>query len=138
MIGNGSTYFHEQQCLANPHIIITGNTNDVFCGEGLIPVSLREELSMHLRRQGFDAVIYFDSSSVVYCYDTQSMAVLREGRAAPERLRSDHRGKSLRPPHPPPRPAGGGSARRSCAGQPEHGPVVYRAGVGQNRPADGG
>lgn len=94
MIGNGSTYFHEQQCLANPHIIITGNTNDVFCGEGLIPVSLREELCMHLRRQGFDAVIFFDSSNVVYCYDTGSMAVLREGRAAPAQSRPARRAAS--------------------------------------------
>ncbi len=83
MIGRGDTYFYPEQCL-NGHFILTGRTSDIFCGERPIPVSLREELSEHLRRQGFSAVIFLDSIHTIYCYDTQSYQILREGRAAPE------------------------------------------------------
>ena len=82
MIGRDGTYFTPEQCL-NGHFIITGMTNDIFCGERMIPVTLREELSEHLRRRGFDAVIFLDSQNMVYCYDSQSWQVLREGRISP-------------------------------------------------------
>ena len=51
MIGRDGTYFTPEQCL-NGHFIITGMTNDIFCGERMVPVTLREELSEHLRRRG--------------------------------------------------------------------------------------
>ena len=75
MIGRGDTYFYPEQCL-NGHFILTGRTSDIFCGERPIPVSLREELSEHLRRQGFSAVIFLDSIHTIYCYDTQSYQIL--------------------------------------------------------------
>lgn len=95
MIGRGDTYFYPEQCL-NGHFILTGRTTDIFCCERPIPVSLREELGEHLRRQGFSAVIFLDSIHTIYCYDTQSYHILREGRAEPEGQPPSHSAQSQR------------------------------------------
>lgn len=79
MIGRDGTYFHPMLCL-DPHFIVTGHTNDWFCTDALQLVDVQQALHGHLRRQGFDAVIFLDINRSLYCYDEQSFAVLTTGR----------------------------------------------------------
>lgn len=75
MIGRNGTYFDPEFCL-NGHFIITGNTNDRFCNDLLQVTGIQQELHRHLLEQGFEAVVFFDYNSMLYCYDYRSFQIL--------------------------------------------------------------
>ena len=78
MNGRDFTYFHPTLC-GDPHFVVTGYTNDVFCTDELQIVTVQQALHDHLRRQGFDAVVFLDLTHGLTCYDEQSYYVLEHG-----------------------------------------------------------
>ncbi len=88
MIGRNHSYFDSAHC-RDRHFIVTGYTNDRFCNDMLQMSDVTYELYYHLRyQQKFDAVVFFDSDNMIYCYDWNSYKILRgekpEGNAVQE------------------------------------------------------
>ena len=70
------SYFDPELCL-DGHYIVTGYTNDQFCGDLLQLSDVKLELHRYLRySQGFDAVCFLDSVNMLFCYDQQSYDIL--------------------------------------------------------------
>ena len=81
MIGVNQTYFHPTLCV-DPHFIVTGNTNDIFCTDELQIIHVEELLHKHLKTQGFDAVFFLDLNRGLHCYDRESAYVFIHGSVA--------------------------------------------------------
>lgn len=86
MIARNGSYFDADLALKG-HYVITGNTNDNFCSDLLQIGDIREALHSYLLEQQFDAVIFFDYTNKLHCYDRRSFQILigEEEEAQPER-----------------------------------------------------
>ena len=79
MIGENGTYFTQQNCV-NPYIIISGMTDDMMVSDRLTQSNLELELHHHLRQNGFDAVVFFNSLSMIRMYDMQSSYIVQHAK----------------------------------------------------------
>ena len=71
------TYFTEQEAAVNPHFILGGHTDDLFCNDALQLTSMEYELHRHLKEQGFEAVFFYNRIRNIYCYDRLSFDIFR-------------------------------------------------------------
>ena len=76
MLSRNQSYFDRELCI-NGHYIITGNTNDQFCGDTLELTDILPEIHRYLRyEQGFDAVFFLDLENMLFCLDEASFRIL--------------------------------------------------------------
>ena len=76
MLARNGTYFDPELCI-DGHYIVTGKTNDMFCGDDLVICDILPMLHAYLRHtERFDAVFFFDTSNMLFCFDQQSLSVL--------------------------------------------------------------
>ncbi len=79
MLSKNNSYFDPDLCV-DGHYIITGRTNDKFCNDELALTDILPELHRYLRYEldkPFDAVFFLDSFNMLFCFDQQSMDILR-------------------------------------------------------------
>jgi len=82
MLSKNNSYFDRELCL-DGHYIITGYTNDQFCGDTLELSDIRLALHRYLRyEQDFQAVFFLDTEEMLFCLDEQSFDIMTTGQIA--------------------------------------------------------
>lgn len=86
------TYFSELAS-DHPHFIVAGHTDDRCCNDALQITSMEYELHRHLKSEGYDAVIFYNRTQKVYCYDYRSYRLfcnIHCEDTAPRAARAEH------------------------------------------------
>lgn len=86
------TYFTEVASV-DPHFIVAGHTDDLCCNDALQLTSVEYELHRHLKEQGFEAVVFYNTVQNLYCYDRESYNIVFN-RTETEQAAAEHHGTS--------------------------------------------